>query len=123
MRDFRSLGVWQKAHALVLRVYEASRGFPTDERFGLTSQLRRAVSSVATNISEGCGRTAEGDFRRFLEIAAGSASETEYLLLLAGDLEYLSAAATQTLIADTQEIKRMLSSFTSRLRPLAKLGG
>ncbi|BDP42742.1 four helix bundle protein [Deinococcus aetherius] len=116
MRDFRTLAVWQKAHALTLGVYVANRAFPGEERFGLTSQLRRAALSIPTNIAEGCGRQAEGDSRRFLEIAAGSASETEYLLLLAGDLDYLQPQPTADLLAQTQEVKRMLSAFTARLR-------
>ncbi|GAA5534663.1 four helix bundle protein [Deinococcus aluminii] len=108
--------MWQKAHGLTLAVYRVSGSFPPEERFGLTSQLRRAVLSVPTNIAEGCGRQAEGDFRRFLEIAAGSASETEYLLVLAGDLGYLPPQAAADLLAQTQEIKRMLTAFTARLR-------
>lgn len=116
MRDFRSLAVWQKAHALALAVYRVSGSFPPEERFGLTSQVRRAVLSVPTNIAEGCGRQAEGDFRRFLDIAAGSASETEYLLVLAGDLGYLPPQLAADLLVQVQEVKRMLSAFTARLR-------
>ena len=93
MRDFRDLQVWQKAHRLVLEVYAATRSFPTDERYGLTAQVRRSAASVPTNIAEGCGRDGERDLARFISIAAGSASETEYHLLLARDLEYLPLIA------------------------------
>ena len=83
MRDFRELKVWQKAHRFVLDLYRHTQGFPAEERFGLTVQLRRAAVSVASNIAEGCGREGERDFARFLSIAGGSASEVEYQLLLA----------------------------------------
>ncbi|HMO84838.1 MAG TPA: four helix bundle protein [Lacipirellulaceae bacterium] len=89
MQDFRNLKVWEKSHALTLDVYRHSRGFPSDERFGLTSQLRRACSSVPANLAEGCTRGGDLDFARFVNIAAGSASETDYHLLLARDLGYL----------------------------------
>ena len=89
MRDFRGLKVWQKAHATVLSVYEATLTFPQQEIYGLVSQLRRAASSIPANIAEGCGCNGNREFARFLEIALRSASETEYHLLLACDLEYL----------------------------------
>ena len=116
MRDFRGLVVWQKAHGVTLQIYRASNSFPGEERFGLTAQLRRAALSIPTNVAEGCGRQAEGDFRRFLKIASGSASETEYLLLLASELNYLDADSATDLIGQVQEVKRMLSSFAKRLR-------
>ena len=75
--------MWQKAHRRVLDVYSKSAGFPSDERFGLVAQLRRAAVSVASNIAEGAGRETEKDFARFLVMAAGSASEAEYQLLFA----------------------------------------
>ena len=88
-KGFRKLNVWQKAHRLTLRIYRNTQRFPADERFGLTSQLRRCGISVAANIAEGCGRGTDLDFARFLQIAMGSASEAEYLLLLAADLGLL----------------------------------
>ena len=74
MRDFRDLQVWQKAHRLTLDVYRATRSFPTEERYGLTAQLRRSAASIPTNIAEGCGRDGERELARFISIAAGSAS-------------------------------------------------
>jgi len=82
MKNFHDLKVWQKAHLLTLAVYQATRGFPRDELYGLTSQLRRCSSSVPTNLAEGCGRSTDSDFARFCTMAMGSASELEYLLLL-----------------------------------------
>ncbi len=86
MRSFRELNVWQKAHHFTLEVYRITQKFPDDERFGLVSQLRRAAASIPTNIAEGCGREGERELARFMTIAAGSASEAEYQLLLASDL-------------------------------------
>lgn len=93
MRDFKELLVWQKAHRFVLDIYQDSHGFPSDERFGLTAQLRRAAVSIASNIAEGSGREGDREFARYLSIAAGSASEAEYQVLLARDLGYLAAEA------------------------------
>ena len=82
MKDFRTLKVWEKSHQFTLKIYSLSRNFPKDELFGLVSQIRRASSSIAINIAEGCGRGSDADFARFLQISMGSASETEYLIML-----------------------------------------
>ena len=116
MQDFRNLKVWQKAHALTLAVYRGTRNFPTDERYGLTSQLRRSCASVAANIAEGCARGGDIDFARFVNVAAASASETDYHLLLARDLEYIDDSAYQPLFEQISEVKRMLNSFERTLR-------
>lgn len=112
MQDYRRLKVWSKSHALALQIYRTTQEFPSDERFGLTSQLRRAASSVPANIAEGCGRGGTRELRRFLIVASGSASELEYHLLLAKDLGYLSDLALST---RTAEVKRMLASLINRL--------
>ena len=91
MRDFKKLQVWEKSHGLTLRIYELTAQFPREEIYGLTSQIRRACASIPTNIAEGCGRESPADFAPFLQIAMGSASETEYLILLARDLKYINA--------------------------------
>ena len=115
MKDFRKLTVWNKAHCLVLVAYEATRQFPSEERFGLTSQLRRACVSIPTNIAEACGRNSDGELARFLEIAMGSASETEYLLMLSHDLTYLDQPVLDHLTADVTEIKRMLAALIGKI--------
>ena len=115
MKDFRSLIVWRRAHSLVLAVYRATERFPTEERFGLTSQVRRAAVSVPTNIAEGCGRGGEKEFARFLSIAMGSASEVQYLVLLAGDLALLEATTRDGLEAQVNEVKKMLATLRGRL--------
>jgi four helix bundle protein len=111
MQDFRTLEVWQKAHQVTLAAYRVTKAFPADERFGLTSQIRRAASSVPANIAEGCGRRGDAEFHRFLQIAMGSASELEYHLLLSRDLAYLKAADHEQLTSDLTRVKRMLSSL------------
>lgn len=116
MKDFRQLMVWKKAHQLALAVYKASAVFPNDERYGLTSQLRRASVSIPTNIAEGCGRFTDPDFARFLQIAMGSASETEYQILLARDLDFIPAPEYDKLRKDVEEVKRMLASLLRTLR-------
>ena len=116
MRDFRQLRVWQKAHRLTLAIYEVTGTFPKEEIYGLTSQLRRAGASVPANIAEGCGRDGTAELSRFLRIAMGSASELEYHLLLAHDLNMLSDSAYERLATDTTEVKRMLASLISRLK-------
>jgi four helix bundle protein len=115
MRDFRELQVWRKSHEFVLDVYRGTSDFPPEERFGLTSQLRRAAVSVASNIAEGCGRGGERELGRYLNMAGGSASEVEYQLLLARDLGYLREDAHVQLDAQASEIKKMLNGFIKRL--------
>lgn len=115
MRDFKELKVWQKAHQLVLAVYRDSLAFPPDERFGLTAHLRKTAISIPSNIAEGCGRQTDPDLGRFLSIAAGSANELDYQLLLAHDLGYLSQDAHRTLVEQVAEVRRMLYRFLQSL--------
>ena len=115
MRAFRDLKVWEKSHQLALAVYQATATFPQEERYGLTSQIRRAAVSISANIAEGCGRNGEAEFARFLQIAMGSASELEYHLLLAQDLGYLATIQGKDLASEVVEVKRMLTSFIQKL--------
>ena len=105
MQSFRNLKVWEKAHILTLDVYKASRGFPRDELYGLTSQMRRSSASIGTNIAEGCCRKGDTEPGRFLQIAIGSASELEYQLLLARDLEMIETLDFQRLSSEVTEVK------------------
>ena len=115
-RDVRKITAWQRAHALTLRMYRATSGFPHDERFGLVSQMRRACTSIPTNVAEGCGRSTNNELARFIDIATGSASEIEYQLLLAKDLGYLPEDQHIDLSAEVTEIRRMLLAFNKTLR-------
>ena len=116
MRDFHKLGIWQRSHQLTLDVYKVSKSFPKDELFGLTSQVRRAASSIPTNIAEGCGRASNKDYAHFLQIAIGSASEVEYELLLAHDLEYINDEAFNKLTSETIAIRKMIIKYQSELK-------
>src|SRR5580692_8556294 len=115
MKDFRSLQVWDKAHQLTLSSYRVTTTFPKSELYGLTSQIRRCAVSIAANIAEGCGKRGNGEFQRFLNIAAGSASELEYHFLLARDLGLLEEAVYQELNGATVEVKRMLGALMSKV--------
>ena len=115
MRDFRELKVWQKAHEVTLIVYRTTAGFPSQEKYGITGQLRRAAVSIAANIAEGAGRRSEREFARFLDIAMGSASELEYLLLLSHDLKVLDQEHYRNLDGLAVEIKRMLAGFLKKI--------
>lgn len=114
MRPFRELRVWDESHQLTLDVYRATGSFPNNERFALTSQLRRAAYSVPFNIVEGTSR-GDAECRQFLRIALGSAAELEYGLLLARDLGYLPIEEHESLTARTIVVKRMLNAFISRV--------
>jgi four helix bundle protein len=116
LKDFRELKVWGKAHQLTLEVYRATATFPKDELYGLTSQVRRAAASIPANIAEGCGRGGNIEFARFLQIAMGSASELEYHLLLASDLNILTTAQHSQLELHVVEVKRMLSALIQKIK-------
>ncbi|WP_027482778.1 four helix bundle protein [Deinococcus pimensis] len=115
MRDFRTLVVWQRAHRLTLDVYDVTKGFPPEERFGLASQLRRSAVSVGSNIAEGCGRPGPTEFRRFLGIAMSSACEVEYQIMLCIDLHLVPGERGDDLLAAVREVKRMLTGLLARL--------
>ena len=115
MEDFKDLKVWAKAHQLTLAIYGITQKFPKAELFGLTSQIRRASASIGANIAEGCGRRSDPEMKRFVQIARGSASELEYHLLLARDLQLVRVDEFRDLEANVLEIQRMLASLTHRL--------
>ena len=115
MKDFRQLQVWEKAHTLTLSVYRLTAEFPIQERYGLTSQVRRASASIAANIAEGCGRNSDGDFHRFLATAMGSAVEVEYFLLLARDLGFLDSGSHEIVERRVLEVQRMLGSLVRKV--------
>jgi four helix bundle protein len=116
MEDLKDLRVWAKAHELTLAAYQKTRAFPKEEMYGLTSQLRRASASVGANIVEGCGRRSDAEMRRFVQIARGSADEVEYHLLLARDLNLLTADEHKNLEAKVLEIERVLASLVQSLK-------
>src|SRR5437764_13829901 len=97
MKDFRKLKVWERAHQFVLAVYQTTASFPRDETYGLTTQMRRAASSIPSNIAEGCGRDGDAELARFCLIARASASELQYQILLAHDLKLIPSGTRNCL--------------------------
>lgn len=116
MKDFRTLKVWEKAHALILEVYKLTAKFPVDERFGLTIQMRRSGSSIPTHIAEGCGTDNDQDFARLLQMSMRSACDLEYQLLLSRDLTFTPTDLYAELEPKLIEVKKMLSVFIQKLR-------
>ncbi len=116
MKDFRKLIVWEKAHQLTLKIYEFTNVFTREELYGLISQIRRACVSIPTNIAEGCVKSSDADFSRFLYIAVGSTSELEYLILLSIDLKYVNDKSYIELNNDINEIKKMLIGMIKKLK-------
>ena len=115
MRDFKKYDIWQLSHELTLEVYNITSIFSKEELFGITSQLRRATSSIPTNISEGCGRNSDKEFNQFLNIALGSALETEYLFILSKDLNYLNQEQFQDLELKINNIKSKIYKLKQKL--------
>ena len=111
MRNYRDLQVWGKAHNLTLELYRISRGFPRDEIYGITSQLRRAAVSIGANLAEGGGRHTSPELARFVRIAMGSASELDYHLLLSRDLGIMNEDDFKSSVAALTEVRKMLTSF------------
>ena len=116
MQDHKKLIVWEKAHELTLNVYKVTKGFPREEIYALTSQIRRASSSVAINIVEGCGRKTNLDKAHFMQMAFSSAQETEYILFLSFELGYLDAETFSVLEKQATEIKTMLNALIKKIR-------
>jgi four helix bundle protein len=116
MKDFKKLVVWQKAHELVLLVYRLTKKFPKEERFNLIDQMRRAATSIATNIAEGCGKYSQKDFVAYLQVSQGSSQEIEYLTILSKDLEYLTSEEFDDLNSRINEVKAMLIGLIQKVR-------
>ena len=121
MQDFRKLSVWQKAHRLAIDSHALFAVLSKPGHFHIRDQLVRAADSVAANIAEGCGRTGDKEFRRFVRLALGSATELEYHLILVRDLGLLPEAEYVRLSRMAAEIKRMLSGLAARLSTDIKL--
>ena len=115
IQSYRDLEVWQKSRALVVRIYKLTASFPKEEKLGLSSQLRRAAISIPSNIAEGRSRRATRDYIRFLDIAYGSMAEVETQLFIACDLEYVTNKKIGLLLADYEELGRMLNGLINSL--------
>lgn len=115
MKDFRRFKVWEKAHHLTLDIYKATTNFPRAELYGLTSQMRRCSASMGANIAEGCGKQGNNELHRFLHIASGSASELDYQLLLARDLNYMTDEEYRRIDGRLLELRRMLTALIQKV--------
>ncbi|MHB8216431.1 MAG: four helix bundle protein [Candidatus Sulfotelmatobacter sp.] len=115
--SYKDLIVWQKAVSMVTEVYRATRSFPREETYGLTSQLRRSAVSVASNIAEGQGRISKPEFRQFLGMARGSSVEMETQIVIAGSLGYISHEIADRLAAKSGEVSRLLHGLMQSLQP------
>ena len=116
MQDYKELIVWQKSHSFVISIYKSLLTFPKDEAFNLVSQLKRASTSIPTNIAEGTGRFTQKDFASYLQVALGSSHEVEYLILLSKDLGFLDQELYQLHSQHINEIKAMLISLIKKVR-------
>jgi four helix bundle protein len=119
--NYKELIVWNVAHKLVLNLYKESVVFPKEERYGYTSQLRRAAVSIPNNIAEGQGRSNNKEFINFIRIAKGSATEVEYLILLGRDLGYINNDKYTYYNNEIIKILRMLNNLIKSLRKLENL--
>lgn len=115
IRRYEDLVAWQKAYELVLSLYRVTKQFPTDERFGLTQQIRRAAVSIPSNIAEGFGRHSRADYLRFLDMARGSTYEVQTQMRLAIDLDYFNDA-TINILEQIAEVERILNGLIQSLR-------
>ena len=116
MKNYRDLKIWARSHQLTAEIYRATKTFPREEMFGVTSQIRRAASSIPANIAEGCGRDGDAELRRFLTIALGSACELDYFVLLATELGYISVEQGAKFGREALELRRMLGTFIQKLK-------
>ena len=115
LKNYKELNVWQKSYELCLRIYRITAKFPKEERYGLTSQIRRSVVSIPSNIAEGYGRKTTVDYIRMLYISYGSVCELETQILLAGDLDFIEKSELVTAKKDIAEVERMLKALIKSL--------
>jgi four helix bundle protein len=120
MQRFTDLRVWQDSHQLVLGIYRMTAAWPSEERFGLAAQLRRAAVSVVANIVEGSKRQSRREYARFLNVAEASLAETEYFVILARDLGYLTAEGTDTSRTRIVRVARMLHALRTEVAGLKR---
>jgi four helix bundle protein len=123
MNSYERLEAWQAAHRFVLLVYRITRGFPSEERFGLSSQLRRAAFAVAANIVEGSAKKGPREFRRYLDIAVGSVAEIRYTLRLVKDLDLITKDQFDELEAERDKVGRLTwGLYASMRRAISRAG-
>lgn len=114
--NYKNLKIWQRSVTFCTLVYSTSKAFPESEKFGLTSQIRRAAVSVSSNIAEGAGRKSRADFIRFLRMAEGSANEVETHILIAQNLNFINHETAKILINEINQILKMIGGFTKKIQ-------
>lgn len=115
MQRFTDIRVWEQAHKLTLEIYRVTRSFPNEERYGVTSQLRRAAASIGANIAEGSKKRTNPEYARLLNIAEASLAETEYFLMLSRDLEYLPPTEAEALINNCNDLAKRLGALRTKV--------
>jgi len=115
MRDYKKYKVWELGHQVTLEIYKLTQSFPKEETYGIVSQMRRASYSIPANIAEGCGRESDAEFKRFLTIARGSASELEYFTLLAKDLGYIKKNNFSEINDNVDKIRRSIYNLINKI--------
>ena len=113
---FQDLIVWQKAHALTLKIYSTTKNYPKEEIYGLTSQVRRAAVSVAANIVEGYRKKGSADKMRFMNISEGSIDEVKYFIILSKDLGYINDSSYQQLFELSEEVSKLLNAYINAIK-------
>jgi four helix bundle protein len=116
MNRYKNLTIWKRSVALATQIYKVTQNFPVEEKYGLTSQIRRSVVAISSNIAEGAGRNTDKDFNRFLSIAYGSSYELETQIIIAGNLKFISRSTSKKLCNEIDEIQKMIYSFSQRLK-------
>jgi four helix bundle protein len=116
MNNMKSLEVYKRTHALIIKIYKITEAFPKSEMFGLVSQMRRAAVSINSNLSEGGARNKDGEYKQFINIAQGSAGELEYQITLSRDLGYIEKTYAGVLINETEQILKMLIGLSKSIK-------
>lgn len=115
MRDYKKYSVWELGHNITIEIYELTKLFPKEEIYSLTSQMRRAAYSIPSNIAEGCGRESDQEFKRYLVIARGSATELEYFLILVKDLKLIKESDFEKMFDIVNKTKRSLTNLINKI--------
>lgn len=114
--NFKELIVWQKARVLAVDVYKVVKNFPAEEKYALTSQIKRSVISISSNIAEGAGRNTDKDFAHFLDIALGSSNELESQIIIATDLEFVTKNEITDVYNKIVEVQKLIYGFQKKFR-------
>lgn len=116
MNRYKKLDIWKRAVELATEIYKSTSNFPVEEKYGLTSQLRRCVVSISSNIAEGAGRNTKNDFKHFISIAYGSSCELETQLIIATNLKLLSKSESSELFSEINVLQKMIFTFSEKLK-------